>query len=113
MVDDWEYITKNQQLFPLPAKYPAAMILDDYRSMEAEKRSGGRPGAEVEILDEVIAGLKEYFNRALGRILLYRFERQQYLDFHTAIEAPVGNLAGKQVADIYGGEHLLRLFGKC
>jgi len=111
MVDDWENITKNLQLVHLPSAKPAGVILDEYFESEKSKR---RPGsAEADILEEVVSGLKEYFNRSLGRILLYRFERDQFYDIHEGIEDPTSDLAGKTFADIYGGEHLLRLFGKC
>jgi len=64
-----------------------------------------RPGsAEADIFEEVISGIKVYFDRCLGNILLYRFERQQYVDVRRANE-------GKEMSDVYGAEHLLRLFG--
>ena len=48
-------------------------------------------------------GIKVYFDRALGTILLYRFERKQYDD----IRAKYPETAA---SDLYGAEHLLRLF---
>lgn len=110
LVDDWENVTKQLQLVSLPAKYPASVILDEYFAYATAP--GMRSNAETDILQEVIHGLKEYFNKALGRLLLYRFEREQFFDIYSAINLPTGELAGKAVADIYGGEHLLRLFGK-
>lgn len=110
LVDDWENVTKQLQLVSLPAKFPASVILDEYFTHATG--SGMRTNAEIDILQEVIHGLKEYFNKALGRLLLYRFEREQFFDIYTQINQPTGDLAGKAVADIYGGEHLLRLFGK-
>lgn len=110
LVDDWEYITKNLQLVTLPSQMPASIILDEYAEQEKDKRHEG--SAEWEILEEVIAGCKEYFNRCLGRILLYRFERQQFLEIYKQIEEPTGSIVGKSLAEVYGGEHLLRLFGK-
>lgn len=64
-----------------------------------------RPGsAEADIFEEVISGLHIYFDRCLGNILLYRFERQQYVDIRRSND-------GKEMSEIYGAEHLLRLFG--
>jgi hypothetical protein len=70
LVDDWENVTKNQQLVPLPAAHPVNSILDDYLEYEKPKRQPG--SAQADILEEVVAGLKEYFEKCLGRILLYR-----------------------------------------
>ncbi|KAF2107272.1 mortality factor 4-like protein-like protein 1 [Lophiotrema nucula] len=106
LVDDWENITKSLQLVQLPSKAPAGLILDEYAN--AQKRRAG--SVEADILEEVIQGLKEYFNKSLGRLLLYRFEREQFLDIHNRLESGTSDLAGKNLYDIYGGEHLLRLF---
>jgi len=70
LVDDWENVTKNQQLVPLPAAHPVNEILNDFLEFEKPKRMPG--SAEADILEEVIAGLREYFEKCLGRILLYR-----------------------------------------
>jgi mortality factor 4-like protein 1 len=110
LVDDWENITKNLQLVQLPSAHPAGVILDAYQNFAID--TGNRTSAERDILEEVIAGLKEYFNKACGRLLLYRFEREQFYDINTRIQQPTDELAGKPLADIYGGEHLLRLLGK-
>ncbi len=109
LVDDWENITKNLQLVQLPSSKPAAIILDEY--FAAASATGSRSSTEKDILEEVIQGLKEYFNRSLGRLLLYRFEREQFYDILTETEQATSDLAGKTMSEIYGGEHLLRLFG--
>lgn len=70
LVDDWENVTKSQLLVPLPAEKPVEVILNDYLAYEKPRRMEGSP--QMDILEEVIAGLKEYFERCLGRILLYR-----------------------------------------
>lgn len=110
LVDDWENITKNLQLVQLPASKPAAIILDEYFAHATS--TGNRNRTETDILEEVIQGLKEYFNKSLGRLLLYRFEREQFFDILTQTEQATSDLAGKSMSEIYGGEHLLRLFGK-
>ncbi|CAO3596106.1 unnamed protein product [Absidia cylindrospora] len=44
-----------------------------------------------------------YFNKALGSLLLYQFEREQYSDLRR-------KHPNKDMTDIYGAEHLLRLY---
>lgn len=57
-----------------------------------------------DLCNEVVDGLIAYFDRALGSILLFPFERQQYLEI---IEAR----PDASMSETYGGEHLLRLLG--
>lgn len=54
-------------------------------------------------MKEILDGLKLYFDKALGNILLYRFERAQYADVRKLY-------SDKSMSEIYGAEHLLRLF---
>lgn len=110
LVDDWENVTKNLSLVPLPSKPSANEILTSYFDEEKNKRHLGSP--EADLLEEVVAGLKEYFEKCVGRILLYRFERQQYLEVYNAVQGGTGEYEGKGMGDIYGAEHLCRLFGK-
>lgn len=110
LVDDWEKVTKEQKLAQVPSPTPINQFLNEYYESEANNR---RPGsADADILEEVLAGVREYFNKSLGRILLYRFERQQFYEVHKQIESGHGEHAGKTLCDMYGCEHLLRLFGK-
>jgi mortality factor 4-like protein 1 len=109
LVDDWEKVTKEQKLAQVPSPTPVTKFLNEYEDFEMRQR---RPGsADADILEEIVSGVKEYFNKSLGRILLYRFERQQFYEMHKAVEAGHGEHAGKTLADVYGCEHLLRLFG--
>ncbi|KAA8565372.1 hypothetical protein EYC84_011080 [Monilinia fructicola] len=105
LVDDWENVTKSQQLVPLPHKKSVTQILDDWLEFEKPKRPVG--SAQADILEEIVAGLKEYFERCLGRILLYRFERQQYTDFRQMWDDETSEQ--KCASDTYGAEHLCRL----
>ena len=72
LVDDWENVTKNQQLVPLPHAHPVDEILNEYLEHERPSRVTG--SAQVTILEETIAGLRTYFDMCVGRILLYRQE---------------------------------------
>ena len=70
LVDDWENITSKNQLVPIPHPKPLNVIFADYLDHERKRREEG--SAALEILEETIDGLREYFNKALGHILLYR-----------------------------------------
>ncbi|KPM44293.1 hypothetical protein AK830_g2259 [Neonectria ditissima] len=107
LVDDWENITKNNQLVPLPHAKPVTKILEEYLAHEKPQREEG--SANMDILEEVIAGFREYFEKALSRILLYRFERHQYMDVRKSWENADENSDVKGVCDVYGAEHLARL----
>lgn len=112
LVDDWEEVTKNLALVPLPAQKPVNAIIDEYFAAEKKKRFPG--SADMDLLEEVVAGTREYFDIALGRMLLYRFERQQYLEVRKAWAEQKGEWKGKSCAgDTYGAEHLCRMIGEC
>lgn len=84
-------------------------ILEEYNQEERPKRT---TPAEADVLEEVIQGIREYFDKSLDKILLYRFEREQYHLLRKKWEAGSGDLANKGPLDVYGAEHLARLFGK-
>ncbi|KAL2059372.1 hypothetical protein ABVK25_000665 [Lepraria finkii] len=108
LVDDWENVTKNLSLVPLPSEHPVNEILNTYFEEEKHKRRLG--SAEADLLEEVVAGCKDYFEKCIGRILLYRFERQQYAEVRKLWEEGRGEWEGKNAGDVYGAEHLCRLF---
>jgi len=57
--------------------------------------------------------MKVYFERALGKILLYRAERSQLSEVRKWWESGQNkDWEGRNVGDCYGGEHLARLLGK-
>ncbi|KAI1201885.1 MRG-domain-containing protein [Nemania serpens] len=107
LVDDWENVTKNTQLVPLPHPKPVTKILEDYSTYEMPKRPAG--SSHADILEETLSGLKEYFDKSLGRILLYKFERPQYAEVHKKWNSTDPEFQGKTASDIYGAEHLCRL----
>lgn len=100
LVDDWEIVTKEHQLLQLPSKPSVNDIIKQYKQFVGRK--GG--STEAEIMDEFLSGLKVYFNRSLGNLLLYRFERQQYLNL---TKDPEFN--DRELSSVYGAEHLMRL----
>ena len=57
-------------------------------------------------MTEIVSGLILYFDKALGNNLLYRFERPQLVEQRRLTKEE------KPMSEIYGAEHLLRLFGE-
>ncbi|EDK37461.2 hypothetical protein PGUG_01559 [Meyerozyma guilliermondii ATCC 6260] len=98
LVDDWEYITKDHKLLTVPARVPVSQILKQFSAAN----SGGSD-EDDHMIHEYVNGLEIYFNRCLSLMLLYKVERLQYLELRKEHD----NFAA---ADLYGVEHLLRLF---
>ncbi|KAJ2754437.1 Esa1p-associated factor [Coemansia pectinata] len=104
LVDDWERITKDRLLVSLPRTPTVAELLEQYKEYRRASKDRRRPGRrDDEVVDEIIEGLKMYFDKALGNVLLYRFERYQYQQIRE-------RFPDKVPSDVYGAEHLLRLF---
>ncbi|KAJ5273400.1 Chromatin modification-related protein eaf3 [Penicillium angulare] len=104
IVDDWERVTKNGSVVKLPAPKPVHDILQDWRAEELPKRHR----FDVTVMDEVIAGLSEYFEVVLDKLLLYRYERHQY----RVLKKKYQGANEKSPIFIYGAEHLIRLFSE-
>jgi len=98
LIEDWERITRERKLVPIPAQTSIAELLDDFQLAKARRTTHER------LYGEVSDGIRAYFNQALPTLLLYKYERRQYQEQKQKDKkAPV---------DIYGAEHLLRLFVK-
>jgi len=110
LVDDWEAVTKNNQLVTTPRQPNVVEVLAEF----AEYVRITKPPHLKEpalVIQTVVDGLQCYFDRALGSNLLYRFERGQYAQvrrqYWTGPKVIVGQ--EKEMSLIYGAEHLLRM----
>lgn len=101
IVDDWERVTKNGSVVQLPHAKSVYQILQDWRAEELPKRHH----VDVSVMDEVIAGLSEYFEVVIDKLLLYRYERHQY----RVLKKKFFNNKDKTPLHVYGAEHLIRL----
>jgi len=90
---------KDKYLVTLPRKPSAADVLKDFAQTLKP------PEAGTDYFDEVMEGVLLYFDKALGTMLLYRFERVQFTDINK-------KHPDTPMSQIYGPEHLLRLFVK-
>ncbi|KAE8680656.1 Protein MRG1 [Hibiscus syriacus] len=98
LVDDWEFVTQQDQLVKLPRSPNVDDILTKYLEYRCKK-----DGTMSDSIGEILKGIRCYFDKALPVMLLYEKERQQY---HEVIVDDVSP------STIYGAEHLLRLFVK-
>mgnify|MGYP000648595820 CR=1 FL=1 len=81
LVDDWENVTKNQLLVPLPREPNVYAILEEYRKhISSKPDSATSKHRSPAVLQEVLSGLKLYFDKSLGNNLLYKYERQQFVE---------------------------------
>lgn len=104
LLDDCDFVTRQKQLVPLPKPPELTVkgVTDQYLKYREENPE------DVKLLgtySEVCTGINEYFNVMVGSQLLYKFERTQYGDILK--EHP-----DKPLCEVYGCEHLLRLFVK-
>ncbi|KAF9810271.1 hypothetical protein IEO21_07039 [Rhodonia placenta] len=110
LVDDWEAVTKNNQLVSLPRTPSVIQILEEYKNYVTKEQPPHLKDPAI-LLPTIIAGLQTYFDRALGANLLYRFERPQYAEIRKKYVTGPTVIVGqeKEMSSIYGAEHLLRM----
>uniref|UniRef100_A0A2K5Y2L5 Mortality factor 4-like protein 2 n=1 Tax=Mandrillus leucophaeus TaxID=9568 RepID=A0A2K5Y2L5_MANLE len=106
LIEDWDLVTRQKQLFQLPAKKNVDAILEEYANC---KKSQANVDNKEYAVNEVVAGIKDYFFFSFFFFffffftLLYKFERSQYPEILLAHpDAPM--------SQVYGAPHLLRLF---
>ncbi|KAG8825673.1 Esa1p-associated factor [Serendipita sp. 399] len=111
LVDDWEAVTRNGQLVPLPRQPCVDDLLMEFREVVWAMPASSSPSKRDENLPLFLIGIKTYFEQALGAHLLYRFERPQYADvlrrYAYGPDVPAEQV--KTNSNLYGAEHLLRL----
>uniref|UniRef100_A0A7N6BB97 Mortality factor 4-like protein 1 n=1 Tax=Anabas testudineus TaxID=64144 RepID=A0A7N6BB97_ANATE len=90
LVDDWDLITRQKQVIKLNI------------TLNLHHTNNNKCFMEYAV-NEVVAGIREYFNVMLGTQLLYKFERPQYAEI--LAEHP-----DMPMSQVYGAPHLLRLF---
>ena len=100
LVDEWERITREPcRLVPLPRALTAAQVIDAF----VESRRPGSTAQQMTRYKELADALKLYFDKALPLMLLYQQEFKQFVAVSQAEPH-------KPASEVYGPEHLLRLF---
>lgn len=99
LITDWEKVTRAKLITKCPATYTISSIFTHYLESKTKNKENH------EITHQVMEGIKEYFNKSIGVLLLYRFERPQYTDLQKQISS-------SEACSVYGAAHLSRLFVK-
>ena len=99
LIEDWERITREKKLVPVPRTPSIATLLDHFVQAKAKRTSHER------LYGEVSDGMKTFFNQAIGTVLLYKYERKQFREIRESNR-------NTPYVELYGAEHLLRLFVK-
>jgi len=95
LVSDWERVTREPRAWvPLPRDPCVTAVLDRFVARRGAKK-----------WRSVADAVRSYFDAALPKLLLYRYEREQW-------ESVKARRAGAAPSDVYGAEHLLRLLAK-
>lgn len=104
LVNDWENMTQKRKLIKLPKTMTVSVILDDFYDHLKKKKLDKTSEEQLLV---ILEGIRCYFDAAVGTLLLYHFERLQF-------EALFEDEETKDLdfCDIYGAEHLIRLFVK-
>lgn len=100
LIRDWQNITKHEKLVELPSKYPISKLLKKF--VRDICRNKDTDGSLLENYIELARSLEDYFNRSLGTLLLYRYEREQYIDILKRTPVP-------KMIDVYSPIFFLRL----
>jgi len=105
LITQWERVTLQGELLSLPRSVTAAEVL---RRFEADAKKKARSAEQAALAAACAAGLKAYFDGALYSSLLYAEERAQA----EAALVSHKNTKKREPSEVYGAEHLLRLFVK-
>ena len=105
LITQWERVTLQGELLSLPRSVTASEVL---RRFEADAKKKARSAEQAALAAACAAGLKAYFDGALYSSLLYAEERAQA----EAALVSHKNTKKREPSEVYGAEHLLRLFVK-
>ncbi|KAF7329018.1 MRG-domain-containing protein [Mycena venus] len=110
LVDDWETVTKDNKLVTLPRSPTVEELLKEFEAYLKETKPAHLKDP-LALAPTVVSGLQVYFDRSLANHLLYRFERPQYTTIRSKYITGQNVVIGqeKEMSEIYGAEHLLRM----
>uniref|UniRef100_D8PXC1 Chromatin modification-related protein EAF3 n=1 Tax=Schizophyllum commune (strain H4-8 / FGSC 9210) TaxID=578458 RepID=D8PXC1_SCHCM len=113
LVDDWENVQKKQLIIKMPCTPNVDEILHEFQTyLETEPLDESL--CDPKVYASIITGgikVEVYFEKAIGRNLLYPPERAQYSGWRTQFKTGqhVTPETTKDMSEAYGAMHLLRL----
>jgi len=96
LVAEQAFVCKEHKLLTLPRNPNVTQVLEEFASSQR---------SATEETKQLVSSLSNYFKLALSPCLLYEFEAGQFKDVKK-------EYSDRTVCEIYGAEHLLRLFAK-
>ncbi|KAJ6510407.1 MRG-domain-containing protein, partial [Mycena sanguinolenta] len=110
LVDDWQIVTKDNKLVTLPRSPTVEELLAEFE-LHLKRTQPASVKDPIALASTVVSGLQVYFDRSLANHLLYRFERPQYTAIRAKYITGQNVVIGqeKEMSQIYGAEHLLRM----
>jgi mortality factor 4-like protein 1 len=114
LVQDFDEVTNNVRLLKLPVVPSVSTVVDEWVATTRAPVAGA--GDRVPAFSAIGEGVKHYFAEAVGTMLLYKLERQQYNDLVRCIPSNAGGLMSKKlqshILHSFGAIHLLRFITK-
>lgn len=103
LIDDWDLITRQKKILVLPARVTVDHVIASYVKEKVSVK--GLTQRMESTIVQISNRIRDCFNVLLGKMMLYKFERQQYAEM-------LSEYPGSSMCQIYGSIHLLRMFTK-
>lgn len=103
LIDDSDLINRQQKILRLPARVTVDHVIASYIKEKVSVK--GIPLPVEKTIVRIANKIRDCFNVLLGKLLLYKFERIQYVEM-------LKEYSGRNMCELYGAIHLTRLFSK-
>jgi mortality factor 4-like protein 1 len=106
LLEDYKHCSDKKQEYPLPVSTSLDTLISNFITHLKDQQQNTEETAsdgELQIVESVLQGVKEYFNAVLRKALLYPCEKKSHDTYFKKSNIP---------SNVYGLEHLLRFYVK-